>query len=175
MEEQLLLAERLSIFRCRIHPPTVPVRQSWAGVAAPTSSRFSGLDEALKSLSPLERFTLFMTLLATVQLLLSRYSSQRVIVVGSPVALRRLSPARAPLFWFLRLYVGVRTDLLATQSSDASGTGARSVSRRLRYQDVPFEKLVEALQPYREMSRSPLFQVSLDLERNDMDLPVSPA
>ncbi len=122
------------------------------------------LSDELKSLSRREDVTLFMTLLAAFQLLLSRYSGQEEIVVGSPIANRTCNEIEGLIGFFVNT-LALRTNLSGNPSF-------RQVLARVRktaleaytHQDIPFEKLVEELQPPREMSRHPLFQVMFVLQ-----------
>jgi amino acid adenylation domain-containing protein len=118
----------------------------------------------LKELSRRERVTLFMTMLAAFQTLLYRYTDQQDIVVGTDVANRNRAETE-PLIGFFVNQLVLRTNL----------SGAPTFVELLRrvkevclgayaHQDVPFEKLVEELQPERDLSRSPLFQVKLVLQ-----------
>ncbi|NKQ35829.1 MAG: amino acid adenylation domain-containing protein [Chloroflexi bacterium] len=122
------------------------------------------LSDALTALSQQEGATLFMTLTAVLQILLYRYTGQEDICIGTPVANRNLSETEGLIGFLLNTLV-LRGDL--------SGSPAfRDFLRQVRetalaayaHQDVPFEMLVEALQPERDMSRSPLFQVMFDLQ-----------
>ena len=117
------------------------------------------LTQALKSLSLREGVTLFMTLLAAFQTLLLRHTGQKDILVGIDVAGRTQAETEKLIGLFVNHLV-LRTDL----SGDPS---FRELLRRVRevalgayaHQDVPFEKLVEALKPKRSLSHTPLFQV----------------
>ncbi len=112
----------------------------------------------LKELSQSGDSTLFITLLASFQILLARYSGQDDIAVGTPVAGRRWVETEDLIGFFVNTLV-MRTRL----SGDAT---IGEVLRRVRevtleaqaHQDVPFEKLVEELQPQRTLSHGPLFQ-----------------
>src|SRR6185369_16831878 len=111
-----------------------------------------------------EDATLFMVLLAALSVLLSRYSGQHDIAIGTPVANR----IRTELESLIGLFVNTLVLRLDTTSSDSF----RSLVRQARevclgayaHQDVPFEKLVDELQPERSLSHTPLFQVVLVLQ-----------
>ena len=121
---------------------------------------------ALVALCRREGATPFMLLLAAFQTLLHRYSGQDDIVVGSPVANRNRSEVEGLIGYFVNM-LALRTDL----SGDPS---FRDLLRRVRevalaayeHQDLPFEMVVEALQPPRDPSRTPLFQVMFVLQNN---------
>lgn len=122
------------------------------------------LTEALKALSQKEEATLFMTLLAAFKTLLYRYTSQADILVGSPIANRNRTEVEGLIGFFVNTLV-LRTDLSGNPTF-------RELLRRVRqvtwdaydHQDLPFEKLVDELQPERDLSYSPLFQVKFMLE-----------
>ncbi|HLK61157.1 MAG TPA: condensation domain-containing protein, partial [Chthonomonadaceae bacterium] len=117
------------------------------------------LTQKLKALGQQEEATPFMTLLAAFQALLSRYSGQDQILVGTPIA-NRTQPEMEGLIGFFLNTLVLRGDL----SGDPN---FREFLRRVRetalgayaHQDLPFEKLVEELSPERSLSHSPLFQV----------------
>jgi amino acid adenylation domain-containing protein len=118
----------------------------------------------LTVLSQQEGATLFMTLLAGFQLLLSRYTGQEDIVVGSPIANRTRSELEHLIGFFVNSLT-LRTDV----SGDPS---FRELLRRVRgvalgayaHQDLPFERLVEELNPERIGDRNPFFQVMFVLQ-----------
>jgi len=120
--------------------------------------------DALKNLGVGEGATLFMTLLAAFQTLLWRYTGQEDMVVGTDVAGRTQAETEGLIGLFANQLV-LRTDL----SGDPS---FRELLRRVRgvtlgayeHQDMPFEKLIDELQPERNLSHTPLFQVSFALQ-----------
>ncbi|MEH1943735.1 MAG: amino acid adenylation domain-containing protein [Nostoc sp.] len=117
------------------------------------------LSASLTELSHQEGITLFMTLLAAFGTILHRYTGQEDILIGSPIAGRNRSEIEGLIGFFINTVV-LRTDF-------ADNPSFRSVLNRVRqmaldayaHQDMPFEKLVEELQPERDTSRNPLFQV----------------
>jgi amino acid adenylation domain-containing protein len=105
--------------------------------------------------------TLFMTLLAAFQTLLSRYSRQDDVVVGSPVAGRAL-PEVEPLIGLFASTLVLRTSLKGDPTfAQLLGRVRETTLEAYAHQDLPFEKLVEELRPARDLSRNPLFQAML--------------
>ncbi|MHB8595763.1 MAG: amino acid adenylation domain-containing protein [Ktedonobacteraceae bacterium] len=132
------------------------------------------LVRSLRSLSQSEGATLFMTLLAAFQLLLMRYSGQEDIVVASPIA-NRTHIDLEPLIGFFVNTLVLRTNLTGDPRF-------RELLKRVRkttndayvHQDLPFEMLVNELQPERNLSRNPLFQIMFALQNaptSTLDLP----
>ncbi|MFB2837167.1 amino acid adenylation domain-containing protein, partial [Floridanema evergladense] len=122
------------------------------------------LTQKLTLLSQEEGVTLFMTLLAAFNTLLYRYSGQTDIVVGSPIANRNQSEIEGLIGFFVNTLV-LRTDLSANPSFAQLLNQVREVSLgAYTHQDLPFEMLVEALQPERNLSYTPLFQVMFVLQ-----------
>jgi len=119
---------------------------------------------ALKTLSQQHGVTLFMALLAGFQILLARYSGQEDITVGSPIA-NRVDPRLQALIGFFVNTLVLRGDLSGNPS-------VVEVLRRTRemclaayaHQTVPLEKLVDELEPHRDLSQNPLFQVAIVFE-----------
>jgi len=115
--------------------------------------------EALNIYSREQGVTLFMTLLTAFQALLHFYSAQETILVGSPIANRTRSETEALIGFFVNTLV-FRADIDRKLSFDQllSETRRHTLSA-YAHQDLPFEQLVEILQPERDMSHSPIFQV----------------
>lgn len=117
------------------------------------------LTEAIRQLSRREKTTFFMTLLAAFKTLLYRYTGQEDILVGSPIASRNSSETESLIGFFVNTLV-LRTDLNGNPTFRELLSRVREVALgAYAHQDVPFEKLVEELQPNRDLSHSPLFQV----------------
>ncbi len=127
-----------------------------------------GLIEKLTALSRNEGVTLFMTLLAAFQTLLARYSGQEDIVVGSPIANRSFAELE-PLIGFFVNTLALRGDLSGDPSFRELVARVKEVClQAYAHQDIPFEKLVEELQPERSLSYSPIFQVLFALQNAPM-------
>ena len=122
------------------------------------------LTDSLKQLSQDESATLFMTLLAAFQTLLFRYSGQEDVVVGSPVAGRTLFETENVIGAFVNTLV-LRGDLSGNPSfREVLARVRQMVMGAFCHQDLPFEKLVEELNPERKANRSPLFQVMFSFQ-----------
>ncbi|MCT7951982.1 amino acid adenylation domain-containing protein [Ancylothrix sp. C2] len=121
------------------------------------------LSKAVKAFAAREGVTLFMALLAVFKLLLSRYSGQEDIIVGSPIAGRNRAEIEGLIGFFINTLV-LRTGLEGNPSfRDLLGRVRQTALEAYVNQDVPFEKLVEEIQPQRDLSRNPLFQVWFNL------------
>ena len=159
----------LSLPTDRPHPPVQSFRGATHSFTLPAS-----LVQQLKTLSQREEVTLFTTLLAGFQTLLYRLSGQSDVLVGSPIA-NRVSSQTETLIGFF-----VNTLVLRAGFTDAPSF--RSLLKQVRQttldaysnQDVPFERIVDALHVERSLSRNPLFQTVFVLRDDllrDLDLP----
>ncbi|MDT4291637.1 amino acid adenylation domain-containing protein [Methylomonas sp. MO1] len=125
------------------------------------------LAQAIRALSRQHNVTLFMALLAVFQLLLSRYSGQSDLCVGSPVANRNRPEIESLIGFFVNTLV-LRANVSANPTVAEFLTQIKTtVLDAQQHQDLPFEKLVEALQPERDPCRSPLFQVMFVLAKQE--------
>ncbi|HEX6284194.1 MAG TPA: amino acid adenylation domain-containing protein, partial [Pyrinomonadaceae bacterium] len=124
----------------------------------------SEVSRSLRDFSRREGSTLFMTLMAGFHALLRRYTNQKEVLVGTPIAGR----GRAEL----EPLVGFFVNMVALKTSLEDDTSFRGLLRQVREaalraysnQEVPFERLVEELQPERAIGRNPIFQVVFALQ-----------
>ncbi len=130
---------------------------------------------ALQKLGQHAGATLFMTLLAAFQVFLCRYCNQDDIVVGTPIANRTHKEVEDLIGFFVNTLV-LRTDLSRNPSFlEVIERVRHVVLDAITYQDIPFEQIVEALQPERDLGRSPLFQVMFVLQNASQEqLDISP-
>ncbi|MBD1812959.1 non-ribosomal peptide synthetase [Microcoleus vaginatus DQ-U2] len=134
-------------FRGAVHKFTIP----------------KALAEEIAQLSQREKATLFMTLLAAFKTLLYRYTGQEDILVGSPIANRNRREIEELIGLFANTLV-FRTNLSSNPTFKELLARVREVALgAYNHQDLPFEKLVEILQPERDLSHNPLFQVLFSL------------
>ncbi len=139
------------------------------GLQSVTLSR--ELTEAIKAMGQQEGATLFMTLLAVLQVLLFRWTGEQDVVVGTVVAGRRRIELEKLLGFFVNTLV-LRTDLGGSPSFRTLLARVRETSlAAMAHQDLPFDVLVKELRPDRAVSRNPLFQVMFVLQ----NAPMTPA
>jgi len=115
--------------------------------------------ERLRQLSQEAGVTLFMTLLAGFKILLKRYSDQEDVAVGMAIANRNRAEIEGLIGFFVNTLV-LRTDMGGDpRVKELVGRVKGVTLEAYDHQDLPFEKLVEELQPERDLSRNPLVQV----------------
>ena len=136
-----------------------PAVQSTRGGSVPFVLSEQVMDD-VRALSQHQGVTPFMTVLAAFTVLLHRYSRADDIVVGVPTANRERPEIAGVIGYFVNM-LALRTDLSGQPSfRDLLGRVRLASLGAFGHQDLPFEGLVEALQPRRDASRSPIFQVS---------------
>jgi len=124
------------------------------------------LTRRLRELSQRRGVTLFMTLLAAFKVLLYRYTGEEDLVVGTPIAGRNRAEIEGLIGFFTNSLV-LRTKLSGSPNFVELLQRVREVTLgAYEHQDLPFEKLVEELQPERSLSHNPLFQVFFSLQNN---------
>ena len=122
------------------------------------------LSQAVSEFSQREGVTLFMTMLAAFQILLFRYTGQKDIVVGTPIAGRNRVE--------IENLIGFFVNTLALRTNFSGNLSCRQLLQRVRevtlgayaHQDLPFERLVRELNPEREGNHSPVFQVMFGMQ-----------
>ncbi|WP_272902942.1 non-ribosomal peptide synthetase, partial [Xenorhabdus sp. Sc-CR9] len=140
-----------------------PAVQSYRGDQVPFILSPS-LVASLKALSQRHGTTLFMTLLTGWGILLARLSGQTDIIIGTPVANRQHS-ALEPLIGFFVNTLALRVTVDDNPTVQALLARVKNhTMAAYSHQDLPFEQLVEALQPPRSLSHSPIFQVMFALD-----------
>jgi len=147
-----------------LRPPTQTFKGTRYAFTFPSS-----LLTALHNFSQREGVTLFMTLLAAFQILLYRYTGQVDFLVGSPVANRTQAETEGMIGFFVNTLV-LRADFSGMPT-------LREVLKRVRHialeaydhQEMPFERIVEELQPERSLSYTPLIQVMFALQNTPLE------
>ncbi|HYG61663.1 MAG TPA: amino acid adenylation domain-containing protein, partial [Thermoanaerobaculia bacterium] len=144
-----------------------PLVQSFRGASRPMRLP-AELTRQMDAVGRREGATIFMVLLAGFQLLLSRYSGQQDLAVGTPAAGRNRTEIEGLIGFFVNTLV-LRGDLSSGRSGEISfrellGRVRESALAAHAHQDVPFEKLVQELSPERTLAYTPLFQVMLVLQ-----------
>ena len=165
----------------RAAPPFLPLPTDYPRPAIATTQGDSVLFQlpsalvtALKHLSRQAETTLFMTMLTAFYVLLARYTEQTDLVVGAPLAgrtQRQLEPLIGFFINMLPLRVSVNG---AVSFRDLLAQVRNTTLTAYEHQDLPFDQLVEELQPERNTSHQPLFQVAFALQnvpKIALDLP----
>jgi amino acid adenylation domain-containing protein/non-ribosomal peptide synthase protein (TIGR01720 family) len=179
-----VLAEQLAHWRETLHAGGLTALELPTDRPRPAVPTFRGarrpvllpreLTDGLQTLGRHQRATLFMVLMAAFQTLLHRSTGQAELLVGTPVANRTRMEVERIIGMFFNL-LAFRADL--TEDPSFAGLLAEVREAALTaylHQDLPFEKLLEELQPERQLSRTPLFQVTLVLQnapRTALELP----
>ncbi|WP_245503207.1 non-ribosomal peptide synthetase, partial [Rhizobium leguminosarum] len=150
-----------------------PAQQSFAGAGVPVIID-QALARGLKRLSRQRGTTLFMAVLAAWAAVLSRLSGQDDIVIGVPTANRRHREIEDLIGFFVNT-LAVRIDLSGEPNvSELLERARRAALTAQDHQDLPFEQVVEIVQPPRALDHTPLFQVGLAWQNNtvgSLDLP----
>jgi len=150
-----------------------PAVMSYRGALSPFNMP-SLLSEQLHAFSRFHDVTLFMSLLAAFKVLLCRYSHQLDVCIGTPVANRNQLETEGLIGFFVNTLV-LRSDLSGDPAFSALLAQLRNtVLDAQQHQDLPFEQVVELLQPERSRSYNPLFQVWFTLQntaKQSLDLP----
>jgi len=138
-----------------------PLRQNYQG-GKHSLKLTKGLTTAIKTLSQQHGVTVFMTFLGAFQTLLYRYTEQEDIIIGTPIACRNQAETEKLIGLFLN-NLAIRTNLSGNPTFRQLLAQVRQVTlEAYENQDLPFEKLVEELQPKRSLSRHPIFDVMLN-------------
>ncbi|MEV4313135.1 amino acid adenylation domain-containing protein [Actinocrispum sp. NPDC049592] len=133
----------------------------------------AAVGDALRELGNRTGATSFMVLLAAFSTLLGRYTGRSDIAVGTPVA-GRTRPETEDLIGFFINNLVMRTDLTGDPSfTELVDRVRRTALDAFAHQDVPFEHLVDALQPGRDLSRNPLFQIMFEVQHMAGVLPTT--
>ncbi|TWC67144.1 non-ribosomal peptide synthase protein (TIGR01720 family)/amino acid adenylation domain-containing protein [Pseudomonas sp. SJZ103] len=142
-----------------------PAQQSYRGARLDIALE-PALVAGLKALAQREGVTMFMLLLASFQAFLYRYSGQQDIRVGVPIANRNRVETESLIGFFVNTQV-LKADLDGQMSfAQLLQQTKRRALEAQAHQDLPFEQLVEALQPERSLSHNPLFQVMFSHQAN---------
>jgi hypothetical protein len=145
-----------------------PALQTYSG--AHSFSYLPGeMVEALKKISYEHGVTLFMTLMAAFKILLSRYTEQDDIAIGTAIAGRNRAETENLIGFFINTLI-MRSEVSGEQRFTQYLQRVREMAlEAYAHQDMPFDKLVEELQPVRDPARSPLVQVAFGLQNAPLD------
>ena len=142
-----------------------PAVQSYAGQLH-THMVNQNTMQQLQQLAREHDVTLYMVLSAAFATLISRYSGEQDIVIGSAIANREHAEVEGLIGFFINTLL-VRTNFSDNPNFLSYWTCEADSLNAYEYQQVPFEKLVDELQPERNLSHNPLFQIMLTLQNTD--------
>ncbi len=126
------------------------------------------LSTKLRNLSNKQGATLFMTLLSAYSLLLSRYGRQNTLLIGSSIANRNRKETEALIGFFINIIV-YRVNLEDADNFLSLIEQVKQLAfEAYAHQDIPFDQVIEEIQPERDMSYSPVFQVAFDMQNMPM-------
>ena len=153
------------------HPRPAVFRYHGAGLPVELDAPVTA---GVRALAAEHQMTTFMVLAAALSVVLGRYCGQDDVVIGTPLA-GRTHPDLEPLIGFFANTLVLRVDLSGDPAVPDLLARVKDVCLdAYAHQDVPFERLVEHLQPVRDLSRTPVFQVMLALQNDpvpEMELP----
>ena len=145
-----------------------PHQQTFCG-SSESISLPKSLSNQLQALSKTQGVTLYMSLLSTFSILMSRYSGQDDIAIGTPIANRTREETEELIGFFANTLV-MRSDLSQDPSFVELLRQTNEITvQAYAHQDIPFERLVEEINPERSLSHSPLFQVMFSLQNMPVD------
>ncbi|HET9913457.1 MAG TPA: amino acid adenylation domain-containing protein [Anaerolineales bacterium] len=173
-----VLEQQLAYWKKQLAPP-LPVLDLPTDHPRPKIQTFNGAQQSstlpesfsqrLRELSRQEGCTTFMVLLAAFNVLLARLTGQSDVIVGSPIAGRNREELENLIGFFINTVV-LRTNLDGNPSFRELLKHVREVAlEAYANQDIPFEKLLEELQPERDLSRTPIFQVFFNMLNFNVD------
>ena len=141
-----------------------PAQQSYAGDRVPVTLD-AALTQKLRGLAQRHGVTLYMMLLAAWSVVLSRLSGQHEIVIGTPTANRARTDVE-PLIGFFVNTQALRIDVSGSWIELLQQVKNHALEAQ-RHQDLPFEQVVERINPPRSLAHTPIFQVMLAWQNND--------
>jgi amino acid adenylation domain-containing protein/non-ribosomal peptide synthase protein (TIGR01720 family) len=148
------------------HCPSRPLHQTFKGQTLHFSLD-ADIKSALETINKQYDVTMFMTLLGAFNVLLHKYSNQSDIAIGSPIANRATHQIEPLIGMFVNTLV-LRSKINNTEAFEKLLSDIKHTTlNAYEHQDVPFEKIVDALEVQRDTSRSPLFQVMFILQNNE--------
>ncbi|MGV8004650.1 amino acid adenylation domain-containing protein [Photorhabdus temperata subsp. temperata] len=145
-----------------------PEKQNFEGNVHPQHIS-KALTQEIRALCAKHEVTLFMFLETAFAVLLSRYSSEKDILVGMPLAGRRHRDTESLIGFFVNSLV-IRTDLSGQPTfSELLKQNSRTILDAYAHQDLPFEMLVEKISPERNLNYNPIFQIMFAVQNNQRD------